>query len=124
MQHQGATPLLVAARFLPMGFATLVAVAILQKTPLTVIPLRWRLFGGGFLAAVGALIISFAKETISYWALLFPAFILRAMGRSPASLNLGVSCSFADVRVLLGVGTLFLTLNVAIVMRVGPERAG
>jgi hypothetical protein len=100
MQHQGATPLLVAARFLPMGFATLIAVAILQKTPLTVIPLRWRLFGGGFIAAVGALMISFAKETISYWALLFPAFILGAMGKSPASLDPGTSYSFADVWIL------------------------
>jgi len=80
MQHLGASPLLVAARFLPMGFATLVAVAILQKTPLTVVPLRWRLLGGGVLAAVGALMISFAQEHISYWALLFPAFIIGAMG--------------------------------------------
>ena len=84
MQHLGATPLLVAARFVPMGIATLIAVGILQKTPLTVIPLRLRLLAGGFLAATGALMVSFAQEHISYWALLFPAFIIGAMGESAA----------------------------------------
>jgi hypothetical protein len=48
MQHRGASPLLIAARFLSMGFTTSVAVVILQKTPLTVIPsalaVVWRRF--------------------------------------------------------------------------------
>lgn len=82
MQLFGATPLLVAARFMPMGVSAIVGVGLTQAIPFHVYPLRLRLIVGALLGSSAALMISFAPETMNYWALLFPAFILGPIGES------------------------------------------
>jgi hypothetical protein len=58
MQLFGATPLLVAARFLPMGVSAVIGVVLTQVIPLRIWPLRLRLMTGALLAAGGALLVS------------------------------------------------------------------